>query len=53
MINRFLKDKAIVLNNENSQKSIFTKITYEYYTYIYTSLENDAFFKKFKKCILD
>ena len=52
MINRLPQGKAIVLNGENSQKSIFTGVAHGHYTYVFTSPEI-ALSKKFKKCILD
>ena len=52
MINRLPQGKAIVLNGENSQKSVFTGVARGHYTHIFTSSEI-ALSKKFKKCILD
>lgn len=52
MINQLSQDKLIVLNDENSQKSVFTGVAREYYTLVFTSPEI-ALFKKFKKYILD
>ena len=52
MINQLLQNKAIVLIDENSQKSIFIGITCGNYTYVFIS-PKITFSKKFKKCILD
>lgn len=52
IINRLSQSKAIVLNGENSQKSVFIGVTREYYTHLFTS-PKIILSKKFKICILD
>lgn len=52
MINQLPQGKAIVLNGENNQKSVFTRVTCRYYTHVFISPEI-ALFKKFEKYILD
>lgn len=51
-INRIPQAKAIVLNGENSQKSVLAEVARGGYTHVFTSPEI-ALSKKFKKCILD
>lgn len=52
MINRLPQGKAIVLNGENNQKSVFAGVARGHYTHVFTSPEI-ALSKKFKKCMLD
>lgn len=52
MINQLPQGKAIILNGENSQKSVFAGVTRGHYTHVFTSPEI-VLSKKFKKCILD
>lgn len=52
LINRFLEERTIVFNNENSSNSMFIKISKGEYIYVFISLEI-AIFKRFKKYIFD
>lgn len=52
IINQLPQSKAIVLNGENSQKSVFSGVARGAYTHVFTSPEI-VLSKKFKKCILD
>lgn len=52
IINQLPLGKAIMLNSENSQKNVFTKVARGHYTYVFTRPEI-ALSEKFKKCILN
>lgn len=52
VINQLLQGKAIVLKEENNQKSILAEVAKGGYTHVFTS-PKITLSKKFKKCILD